>query len=75
MGHKYRRNVHASINTNLLSVIEWKVKTYFLYYKNITFDMVDSVRDYDYILMTTALDFSDTKVKYLQMPMPFLQSS
>ena len=59
MGYEYGRKVHASIDTDSLSIMNWKVTTASAYDKNIAFEMIDSVRDYNYILMYAAYDFSD----------------
>ena len=59
MGYEYGRKVHASIDTDSLSVMEWKITTASVYDKNMAFEMIDSVRDYRYILMDAAYDSSD----------------
>ena len=59
MGYEYRRKIHTSIDTDSLSIQKWKITTASVYDKNIAFEMIDSVRDYNYILMGTACDFSD----------------
>ena len=59
MGYEYGRKVHASIDTDSLSIQEWKITTASVYDKNIAFEMIDSVRDYNYILMDAAYDSSD----------------
>ena len=59
MGYEYGRKVHASIDTDSLSIMNWKITTASVYDKNITFEMIDSVRDYNYILMDAAYDSSD----------------
>ena len=59
MGYEYGRKVHASIDTDSLSIQEWKITTASVYDKNVAFEMIDSVRDYNYILMDAAYDSSD----------------
>ena len=59
MGYEYGRKMHASIDTDSLSIQEWKITTASVYDKNIAFEMIDSVRDYNYILMDAAYDSSD----------------
>ena len=59
MGYEYGRKVHASIDTDSLSVIEWKITTASVYDKNMAFPMIDSVRDFRYILIDAAYDYSD----------------
>ena len=59
MGYEYGRKVHTSIDTDSLSIQEWKVTTASVYDKNIAFEMIDSVRNYNYILMDAAYDSSD----------------
>ena len=59
MGYEYGRKVHASIDTDSLSIQEWKVTTASVYDKNMASEMIDSVRDYNYILMDAAYDSSD----------------
>ena len=59
MGYEYGRKVHASVDTDSLSVMEWKITTASVYDKNMAFPMIDSVRDFRYILMDAAYDSSD----------------
>ena len=59
MGYEYGRKVHASIDTDSLSIQEWKITTASVYDKNIAFEMIDSVRNCNYILMDAAYDSSD----------------
>ena len=59
MGYEYGRKVHASIDTDSLSVMEWTITTASAYDKNMAFEMIDSVRNYNYILMDAAYDSSD----------------
>ena len=59
MGYEYGRKVHAVIDTDSLSVMEWKMTTASVYDKNMAFPMIDSVRDFRYILMDAAYDSSD----------------
>ena len=59
MGYEYGRKVHAAIDADSLSVIEWKVTTASVYDRNIAFEMIDSIRNYNYILMDAAYDSSD----------------
>jgi hypothetical protein len=59
MGYEYGRKVHACIDTDSLSTMNWKITTASVYDKNIAFEMIDSVRDYNYILMDAAYDSSD----------------
>ena len=59
MGHEYGRKIHASIDTDSLSIMEWKMTTASVYDKTIAFEMIDSVRNYNYILMDAAYDSSD----------------
>jgi hypothetical protein len=59
MGYEYGRKIHAVIDTDSLSIQEWKITTASVYDKNIAFEMIDSVRDYNYILMDAAYDSSD----------------
>ena len=59
MGYEYGRKVHAAIDTDSLSVMEWKMTTASVYDKNIAFEMIDSIRNYNYILMDAAYDSSD----------------
>ncbi len=59
MGYEYGRRVHASIDTDSLSIQEWKITTASVYDKNIAFEMIDSVRNCNYILMDAAYDSSD----------------
>ena len=59
MGYEYGREVHAVIDTDSLSVMEWKTTTASVYDKNMAFEMIDSVRDFRYILMDAAYDSSD----------------
>ncbi|MCL4453190.1 MAG: transposase [Candidatus Thermoplasmatota archaeon] len=59
MGYEYGRKVHAAIDTDSLSVMEWKTTTASVYDKNIAFEMIDSIRNYNYILMDAAYDSSD----------------
>ena len=54
MGYRYGRKVHAAIDIDSLSVIEWKITTASVYDKNIAFEMVDSVGNCNYILMDAA---------------------
>ena len=51
--------MHASIDTDSLSIQGWKITTASVYDKNIAFEIIDSVRDYNYIMMDTAYDSSD----------------
>ena len=39
--------------------MEWKITTASVYDKNMAFGMIDSVRNYNYILMDAAYDSSD----------------
>ena len=59
MGYEYGRKVHASIDTDSLSVMEWKITTASVYDKNMAVEMIDSIRNYNYILMDAAYDSSD----------------
>ena len=59
MGYEYGRKVHASIDANSLSVMECKINTASVYDKNMAFEMIDSVRNYNYILMDPAYDSSN----------------
>ena len=59
MGYEYGRKVHAVMDTDSLSVMEWKTPTASVYDKNIAFEMIDSIRNYNYILMDAAYDSSD----------------
>ena len=59
MGYEYGRKVHAVIDTDSLSVMEWKMTTASAYDKNMAVEMIDSVRNYNYILMYAAYDSSD----------------
>ena len=59
MGYEYGRKVHAVIDTDSLSVMEWNITTASAYDKNMAFPMIDSVRNYNYILMDAAYDSSD----------------
>ena len=59
MGYEYGRKVHAVIDTDSLSVMEWKTTTASVYDKNMAVEMIDSVRDFRYILMDAAYDSSD----------------
>ena len=59
MGYEYGRKVHASIDTDSLSIQEWKITTASVYDKNIVFEMIDSVRGHNYILMDAVYDSSD----------------
>ena len=56
MGYEYGRKIHASIDTDSLSIQEWKMTTASVYDKNMAFEMIDSVREYNYILMDAAYD-------------------
>ena len=51
--------MHASIDTDSLSIMNWKITTASVYDKNIAFETIDSVREYNYILMDAAYDSSD----------------
>ena len=59
MGYEYGRKVHASIDTDSLSIQEWQITTASVYDKNIAFGIIDSVRDYNYILVDAACISSD----------------
>ena len=59
MGYEYGRKMHASIDTDSLSIQEWEITTASVYDKNMAFEMIDSVREYNYILMDAAYDSSD----------------
>ena len=59
MGYEYGRKMHASIDTDSLSIQEWKMTTASVYDKNMAFETIDSVRKYNYILMDAAYDSSD----------------
>ena len=59
MGYEYGRKVHAVIDTDSLSVMEWKTTTASVYDKNMAVEMIDSVRDFRYILMDAEYDSSD----------------
>ena len=59
MGYEYGRKVHAVIDTDSLSIMEWKITTASVYDKNMAFPMIGSVRNYNYILMDAAYDSSD----------------
>ena len=59
MGYEYGRKVHAAIDADSLSIQEWKITTASVYDRNIAFEMIDSVRNYNYILMDAAYDSSD----------------
>ena len=59
MGYEYGRKMRAFIDTDSLSIQEWKITTASVYERNIAFEMIDSVRDYNYILMDAAYDSSD----------------
>ena len=59
MGYEYGRKVHTAIDTDSLSIQEWKITTASVYDKNIAFEMIDSVRNCNYILMDAAYDSSD----------------
>ena len=50
MGYDYGRKIHASIDIYSLSIIDYKI-TASVYDKNIAFDLIDSARNYNYILM------------------------
>ena len=39
--------------------MKWKITTASVYNKNIAFEIIDSIRNYNYILMDTAYDSSD----------------
>ena len=57
--HRLRRKLHASIDTDSLSVMDWKITTASAYDENMAFGMIDSVRDFRCILMDAAYDSSD----------------
>ena len=59
MSYEYGRKLPAVIDTDSLSVIEWKTTTASVYDKTMAFGMIDSVRNYNYILMGAAYDSSD----------------
>ena len=59
MGYEYGRKLHAVMDTDSLSVMEWKMTTASVYDKNMEFEMIDSVGNYNYILMDAAYDSSD----------------
>ena len=59
MGYEYGRKIHASIDTDSLSIQGWKITTASVYDKKMAFEMIDSVREYNYILMAPAYDSSD----------------
>ena len=59
MGYECGRELHAVIDTDSLSVMEWKITTISAYDKNIAFQMIDSISNYNYILMDAAYDSSD----------------
>ncbi len=59
MGYEYGRKVRAAIDTDSLSIQEWKVTTASVYDKNMALPMIDPVRDFRYILMDAAYDSSD----------------
>ena len=59
MGYEYGRRVHTAIDTDSLSIQEWRITTASVYDKNISFEMIDAVRDCRYILMDAAYDSSD----------------
>ena len=39
--------------------MEWETTTAFLHDKNIAFPLIDSLRDYDYVMMDAAYDSSE----------------
>ena len=49
MGYEYGRKAHIAIDTDSLSVVYWKITTTSAYDKNMAFEMIDSVRYYNYI--------------------------
>ncbi len=58
-GYDYGRRVHTSIDTDSLSVMEWNITTASVYDKTIALPIIDSVRNYNYILMDATYDSTD----------------
>jgi len=44
---------------NSTAIVEWETTTASLNDKNIAFPLIDSLRDYDYVMMYAAYDSSD----------------
>ncbi len=58
-GWEYGRKVSISLDVDSTAIVEWEVTTASLYDKNTAFPLIDSVRDYCYVMMDAAYDSSD----------------
>ena len=48
-----------SLDIDSTAIVEWETTTASLHNKNIAFPLIDSLRDYDYVMMDAAHDSSD----------------
>ena len=58
-GWEYGRKVSISLGIDSTAIVEWETTTASIYDKNIAFPLIDSVRDYSYVMMDAAYDSSD----------------
>ena len=54
-----RRKVVISLDIDSTAIVEWKTTTASLHDKNVAFPLIDSIRDYCYVMMDAAYDSSD----------------
>ncbi|MGC9073811.1 MAG: transposase [Caldisericum sp.] len=58
-GWQYGRKISISLDIDSSAILEWNVTTASLHDKNMAFPLIDSVRNYSYLLMDAAYDSSD----------------
>jgi hypothetical protein len=58
-GWEYGRKCHVSLDIDSTAIVEWEVTNASVSDKNIAFPLIDSVRDFEYIMMDKAYDSSD----------------
>ena len=58
-GWEYGRKVSISLDIDSTAIVEWEVTAASLYDKSTAFPLIDSVRDYSYVMMDAAYDSSD----------------
>lgn len=59
-GWEYGRKCHISLDVDSTAIVEWEITSTSVFDKNMAFPLIDSIRDYQYIMMDKAYDSSDT---------------
>jgi len=58
-GWQYGRKISVSFDIDSSAIVEWNVTTASLHDKNISFPLINTLKDYSYLLMDAAYDSSD----------------